>query len=150
MNKKWLLVGAVAVAAFATTTAFKGKTLEEQKAEIQTAVTAKLDEFRMQKDEECTTRVTAEAQTRFTQWMAEEEAYMAANKGKKRPATKKTPPSGGTTPLPPVTPPTNPTTKQEGMDAGGKTEQKKKQMDGPASNTESKKKKMDAPGGGGN
>lgn len=146
MNKKWLLVGAVAVAAFATTTAFKGKTLEEQKAEIQTAVTAKLDEFRMQKDEECTTRVTAEAQTRFTQWLAEEEATAAAS-GKKGGSGKKStkPPSSDVTPLPQPVPPTPTNPKADKMEGGGNTPQKQEKMEG-GSNTEQKKKKM----GGGN
>lgn len=97
MNKKIILAGFVVVAGFVTLTAFGGKTKEQQAQEIATAVTAKLDEFRAQKEEECTGLVNTEAQTRYQAYVAEMEAAAAtAPKGtktttKKKSTTKKDP-----------------------------------------------------------
>ena len=65
MHKKILFAGVLAVAGFVTLTAFGAKTLAEQKAEIDTAVKAKLEALRADKTAECDARVETEAQTRF-------------------------------------------------------------------------------------
>ncbi len=147
MNKKLLLAGAVAVVGFVTLTAFGGKTLEQQKAEIATAVTAKIEEFRAQKEEECTARVTTEAQNRFTQWQAEEEAAAAAKPGAKKPTGGKGKPTTkpSVTPLPQPQPPKPSDPKKDKMEGGSNTTEKQDKMQGQP-NTDQKKKKM----GGGN
>ncbi|MBL7803591.1 MAG: hypothetical protein JNL02_07640 [Saprospiraceae bacterium] len=147
MNKKLLLAGIVAVVGFVTLTAFGGKTLEQQKAEIQTAITAKLEEFRATKQEECNTRVTTEAQNRFTQWQAEEEAKAAATPGKKSSTPKNKPASKPSTqPLPQPQPPAPTNPKSDKMQGGTNTSEKQDKMQGQP-NTSDKKKKMQ---GGGN
>ncbi len=84
MNKKLLILGAsVLVAGFFTLTAFDGKTLEQQKAEIAQTITMKLDELRMTKDQECTDKVNMEAQRRFDEIVAQRAAEAAAKPGKK-------------------------------------------------------------------
>lgn len=148
MNKKLLFAGALAVAGFVTLTAFGGKTLEQQKAEIDTAVKAKLEELRATKEEECNARVTTEAQNRFTQWQAEEEAKAAATPGKKPASGGKgkttTKPSSQPLPQPQPPAPTNP--KSDKMQGGSNTTEKQDKMQGQP-NTADKKKKMQ---GGGN
>jgi hypothetical protein len=90
MNKKFLLFGAVAVAGFITLTAFGGKTLAEQQAEITKMVTEKLDAYKVELQAACDERVASEAQTRFDKMMTEKAAEEAAKPvpGKK-PVTKK-------------------------------------------------------------
>ncbi|MDX1910629.1 MAG: hypothetical protein SFV22_04040 [Saprospiraceae bacterium] len=90
MNKKMLLVGAVAVAGFFSLTAFDGKTLAQQKEEIAAAVTAKLDELRAEKTAECDARINTEATARFETWKAEEAAKPAPApaKGKSKGSSK--------------------------------------------------------------
>jgi hypothetical protein len=78
MNKKFLLFGAVAVAGFLTLTAFGGKTLAEQQAEITKMVTEKLDAYKVDLQAACDERVAAESQTRFDQIMADKAAAEAA------------------------------------------------------------------------
>lgn len=147
MNKKLLLAGAVAAAGFVTLTAFAGKTREQQQAEIAAAVTAKLEEVRLMKDQECMARVTTEAQNRYTQWMAEMEAAAAATPGKKSTTGKGKKPTGtGATPLPQTQPPKPTNPKDDKMQGQGNTTDKQDKMQGQP-NTSDKKKKM---GGGGN
>lgn len=143
MNKKFLLAGLVAATGFVLLTAFGGKTLEQQKQEIAAAVTARLDEFRAQKEEECTMKVNAESQTRFQAYLASKPAEpapakTAPKKSKPKPVAKD--------PLPQTAPaPTNP--KQEKMQNVPNTEEKKeKMMETP--NTDKKKQKMQSGGGG--
>ena len=108
MNKKFLLAGFVLAAGFVTLTAFGGKTLEQQKQEIAAAVTAKLDEFRAQKEEECTNRVNTEAQTRFQTYLTEKEAAAAAAKPTvAKSGTKKKPTTVKKDPLPQTKPADN-------------------------------------------
>ena len=145
MNKKLLLVGAVMAAGFLTLTAFAGKTREQQQAEITAAVTAKLEEVRLMKEDECTSRVTAEAQTRHTQWVAEQEAAAAAMSGKKTTGKGKKP-AGGVTPLPQSQPPKPTNPKDDKMQGQTNQPDKQDKMQGQP-NTSDKKKKM---GGGGN
>ena len=57
MNKNLLLAGAVAVAGFFTLTAFGGKTLEQQQAEVKMAIDAKIATLRSEKQTMCDTRV---------------------------------------------------------------------------------------------
>jgi len=85
MNKKLILAGAAAVVGFFALTAFDGKTLEQQKAEIAQMVTAKLDAYRSELTANCDARVEAEAQTRYAAVVAarEEEAAKAAKPGAK-------------------------------------------------------------------
>lgn len=82
MNKKLLLIGAIVATGFIVLTAFDKKTLEQQKAEIAQMVTMKLDELRMQKDQECTDKINVEAQRRFDEIVVAREAE-AAKTGKK-------------------------------------------------------------------
>lgn len=148
MNKKLLFAGALAVAGFVTLTAFGGKTLEQQKAEIDTAVKAKLEELRATKEEECNARVTTEAQNRFTQWQAEEEAKAAATPGKK-PASGgkgKTTTKPSTQPLPQPQPPAPTDPKKDKMSGDANKTDKQDKMSGKP-NTQKKKDKLS---GGGN
>lgn len=109
MNKKLILAGAAAVVGFFALTAFDGKTLEQQKAEIAQMVTAKLDAYRSELTADCDARVEAEAQTRYAAVVAarEEEAAKAATKPGAKPTKKGT---KGTTakPLPPAKAPGKP------------------------------------------
>lgn len=114
MNKKLILAGMVLVAGFVTLTAFGGKTLEQQKQEIAAAITAQLDEFRAEKQEECTMRVNEEAQRRYDEYLASQPATPATKPSttKKRSNT-----STGTTkkdPLPQTAP-----AKDPAMERGG-------------------------------
>ncbi len=135
MNKKLLLAGAVAVAGFFTLTAFDGKTLAQQKEEIASAVTAKLEMLRTEKTAECDTRVQTEAATRVEAWKAEMAAMPAAVAGKG--GVKK----GGSKgpkiePLPNGTkPPTDPQKTRGGAVQQGNAEQQKER--GGAINTTS-------------
>ncbi len=146
MNKKLLLAGAVAVAGFFTLTAFDGKTLAQQKEEIASAVTAKLEMLRTEKTAECDTRVQTESTTRIETWKAEMAAMPTPAPGKG--GVKK----GGTKgpkvdPLPVVPPPAKIDPKKDKMEGGTKIEEKKAKMEGESPSTDKKKKKM---GGGGN
>lgn len=102
MNKKLLLFGAVAVIGYLALTAYKGKTKEEQMAEISQAVTIQLEAYRVEQVQACTDRVMAEAQTRFDAAMAEKAAAA-------KPGTKKTVKKSGpkVDPLPQPTKPTD-------------------------------------------
>ena len=82
MNKKLILAGAVGVAGFFVFSAFGGKTLEQQKAEIQQTITMKLDEIRAQKEQECTDKVNTEAQRRFDEIVAQRAAEAAKTPAK--------------------------------------------------------------------
>ncbi len=72
-----MFAGLILAAGFVTLTAFGGKTLEQQKQEIAAAITAQLDEYRAQKQEECTTRVNEEAQRRYDEFLAAQPATPA-------------------------------------------------------------------------
>ncbi|MEZ4942634.1 MAG: hypothetical protein R3D58_17300 [Saprospiraceae bacterium] len=93
MNKKIILGALVVLGGFITLTAFGGKTLEQQKQEIAAEITAQLDEFRAQKQEECTMRINEEAQRRYTEYVASLPAPTTAKPGsgtKTKPRTKPT------------------------------------------------------------
>ena len=135
MNKKLLLAGAVAVAGFFTLTAFDGKTLAQQKEEIASAVTAKLEMLRTEKAAECDARVEAETTIRVDAWKAEMAAMPAPAPGKG--GVKK----GGSKgpkidPLPAgAKPPTDPQKSRGGAVQQGNVEQQKER--GGAINTTS-------------
>lgn len=112
MNKKLILAGFVVLTAFITLTAFGGKTKEQQQQEIAAAITAKLDEFRAQKQEECTLRVNDEAQRQFQEYLAAKEAEKPAATTTKKRSTGKT--TVKKDPLPQPTTPTTPTTRDRG------------------------------------
>lgn len=81
MNKKLLILGASAlIAGFFALTAFDGKTLAQQKAEIAQTVTMQLEELRAQKAQECTDKVNTEAQRRFDEIVAARAAEEANKK----------------------------------------------------------------------
>lgn len=83
MNKKLLILGAAALTTgFLALTAFDGKTLEQQKAEIAQTVTMKLDEIRAAKEQECTDKINTEAQRRFDEIVAQRAAEAAAKPAK--------------------------------------------------------------------
>lgn len=142
MNKKLLLAGAVAVAGFFTLTAFDGKTLAQQKEEIASAVTAKLETLRSEKAAECDARVAAEVTTRVDAWKAEMAAAPApaASKGGVKKGGSKGP---KVDPLPVKPAPANP--KAEKMQQAPNTPAKQEKME-QAPNTDKKKAKI---GGGG-
>jgi hypothetical protein len=148
MNKKLLILGAsVLVAGFFTLTAFDGKTLEQQKAEIAQTITMKLDELRMTKDQECSDKVNMEAQRRFDEIVAERAAEAAAKPGKK--PTKKPTGSGSKGDPSPVKP-TDPQKERPGA-GGNKTPEEQKERGGAAKpgDVQQQKKRPGAAGGGG-
>lgn len=91
MNKKMLLVGALAITGFFALTAFGGKTKAEQEAEIKAGIEAKLAAYTSELQAACDARVEAEAQTRYDAVVAERAAAEAAKPvaGGKKPAVKK-------------------------------------------------------------
>jgi len=137
MNKKLILAGAVLVAGLVTLTAYKTK--EEQQQEIAAAITAKLDEFRMQKQDECTMRVNDEAQRRYDEYVASLPPVRGAKPGattKKSTTVPKT-----VTPLP-QTVPTDPQKQRGGaVQEGNVEEQKKREGAAPPGDVESQKKR---------
>ncbi|MCK6690669.1 MAG: hypothetical protein L6Q97_01050 [Thermoanaerobaculia bacterium] len=139
MNKKLLLAGIAVTAGFVFLTAF-GPKQDQQKQEIAAAVTARLDEFRAQKEEECTMKVNAEAQTRYQAYLASKPVAPEPGKTtKKKTAPKKV----SKDPLPQTAPTTNP--KQEKMQGTPNTEEKKEKMQ-EVPNTDKKKQKMQGGG----
>ena len=149
MNKKLILAGAVAVLGFVSLTAFDGKTLEQQKAEIAQMVTSKLDAYRAELTTACDARVDAEAQTRFEVVLAARAADAAAAAKPGAKTTKKTT-KGSSKPLQPATPPakTPLDEKKDKMQGTPNTDQKQDKMQ-QAPNTDKKKAKMQQPTGGG-
>jgi len=148
MNKKLLILGMSALTAgFFFFSAFDGKTLEQQKAEIAQTATMKLDELRAQKEQECTDKVNTEAQRRFDEILAQRAAEEAkkptpGKKATKKPATK----GPKVDPLPVTPPPTDP--KKDKMEGGTNTQEKKDKMQGAPTTTDKKKAKMQSGGGG--
>ena len=157
MNKKFIYAGAfsLAVAGFFTLTAFGGKTLEQQKQEIAAAVTARLEELRAQKEEECTAKVTEEGQRRYQEFLASQPAEpvkSAAKPGKKgKTGTPKVSPL-------PQTVPSDPQKQRPGASQPGNVEEQKKRSGAtpPTSGENAKpvdvqqqKKRPGAAGGGG-
>lgn len=92
MNKKIILGALIVLAGFITLTAFGGgKTLEQQKQEIADKITVQLDEFRAQKQEECTMRINEEAQRLYNEYVASMPAPSSTKSGsgvKTKPKTK--------------------------------------------------------------
>ena len=154
MNKKFIFAGAIllTVAGFFTLTAFGGKTLEQQKQEIAAAVTARLEELRAQKEEECTAKVTEDGQRRYQEFLAAQPVLPAAKPGKKgKTSTPKVAPL-------PQTVPGDPQKQRPGASQPGNVEDQKKRSGAtpPASGENAKpvdvqqqKKRPGAPGGGG-
>ncbi len=142
MNKKLLILCAFAVAGFVTLTAFGGKTLEQQKAEISALVAGKLDELRAQKEIECTDRVNLEAQRRYDEYLLTLPTKPTTGK---KPTTSKGP---GVKPVP-VKPPVNPSDPKKDKMENTPVDSKKDKMENttPAGNTEQKKDKMKKSGG---
>ena len=121
MNKKLLIAGMVIIAGFVTLTAFGGKTLEQQKQEIASAIAAQLDDFRAQKQEECTLRVNEEAQRRYDEYLA---SLPATPEAKPKSGSKKKTNSSasGTTkkdPMPQTAPKKDPVTERSGATQRG-------------------------------
>ncbi len=149
MNKKLLILGASAlVAGFFVTTAFDGKTREQQMAEIEQVATMKLNEIRTQKEQECTDKVNTEAQRRFDEILAQRAADAA------KPGKKPSKPSTGKGPRPdpvPVKPPTDPQKERPGA-SGNPTPEQQKERPGASKpgDVEQQKKRPGAAGGGGN
>lgn len=149
MNKKMILLGAVALVGCFVFASFDKITLAQQKEQIALSVTSQLEAFRTEKENACTELVNVEASTRFNAWV-EAEAAKPAVGGKKKTYVKKTVPSGPKVDPLPQTPPPPPVVdpKKSKMEGGTKVEEKKSKMEGePANNVEKKKSKM---GGGGN
>ncbi len=123
MNKKIILGALVVLGGFITLTAFGGKTLEQQKQEIAAEITAQLDEFRAQKQEECTMRINEEAQRRYNEYVASLPTTTAkpGSGVKTKPRTKPTVKD----PLPQTTP-TDPQKTRSGAVQEGNVEEQKK------------------------
>jgi hypothetical protein len=164
MNKKIMLLGAVAVAGYFTLTAFGGKTKAEQMTEISDKVKMGLDEFRNAEKAKCDARVAEAVTAKYNEMMAAvpvpAEPAVAAKGGKKAASKGKT---GGpkVDPLPqPTTPSKTPPTddeKAKGRMSGqsGKLEEEKAKgrMSGEAPKQEEAKAKgrmQQKPAGGGN
>lgn len=155
MNKKLILVGAIGVAGFFVFSAFDGKTLAQQKAEIQQTITMKLDELRAQKEQECTDKVNAEAQRKFDEVLAQRAAEEA-----KKPTKSSTKPKGSkgpkVDPLPQPSKPSSSPSKDKWTPDGNTSQPSKEkwtpaQPDGTKPATESpSKSKWTKPSGGGN
>jgi|GEM_PF-823540 len=159
MTKNILLFGAVAVAGYFTFSAF-GPKQNAQKAEITQMVTAKLEDLRAEKVQECDERVATESKKRFEEEMAAMVPEVAAPiKGM---ASKKMVKKGSKGPKVDPLPQTNPTStkpaSQGKWEQGGKPgESQKKWEQAPANSTtpgttapsESKSKWQKAGGGGG-
>ena len=153
MNKKLLLLGAFALSAgFFALTAFDGKTLEQQKAEIAQTITMKLDELRAAKEQECTDRVETAAQQKFQEVLAARAAEEA-----KKPGKKPSKPSTGKGPKPDPTPKPSGTGSESkdkwnsGQTQGSQEKWQKPAGDQskPAQPSESKSKWQKPAGGGG-
>ncbi len=121
MNKNLLLAGALAVAGFFTLTAFDGKTLVQQKEEIASAVTAKLETLRSEKSAECDARVATEVTTRVEAWKTEM-AAAPVGKGMVKKGTAKGP---KVDPLPNKPAPKDPQKTRGGAVQQGNVEQQK-------------------------
>ena len=154
MNKKLILAGFAAVVGFVSLTAFDGKTLEQQKAEIAQMVTSKLNDYRTELTAACDARVEAEAQVRFDAVLAARaaEAEKTAKPGVK---TKKTTKSTTTSKaLPPAKAPGK-TAEEAAKDrmkgeAGKANEDAAKdRMQGAPAKQDEKKAKSRMQGGGG-
>ncbi|MCY7328773.1 MAG: hypothetical protein LH618_09510 [Saprospiraceae bacterium] len=104
MNKNLLLVGTVAVAGFLTLTAFGGKTLEQQQAEVKAAVDAKTATLRLEKQADCDSRVMAAAQTKYDEVLAARTAEVVTKGGTVKKGTR--PKGPRVDPLPQPTKPT--------------------------------------------
>ncbi len=153
MNKKLILAGAVAVVGFFSLTAFDGKTLEQQKAEIAQMVTSKLDAYRSELTAACDARVEAEAQTRYAAVVAAREAEAVAATGK--PGTKKKTTTKGTSakPLPPAKAPGKAGEeaakgRMQGESGKANEEAAKSRMQGEPAKHDEKKAKCRMQGGG--
>lgn len=154
MNKKLILAGAAAVVGFFALTAFDGKTLEQQKAEIAQMVTAKLDAYRSELTADCDARVEAEAQKRYAEVVAarEAEAAAAAAKPGAKPTKKG---SKGTTakPLPPAKAPGKPAEdaakgRMQGESGKANEDAAKTRMQGQPNKQDEQKAKSRMQGGG--
>ncbi|MCB0576236.1 MAG: hypothetical protein KDC61_16900, partial [Saprospiraceae bacterium] len=116
----------------------------------------KLDEFRMQKEQECTDKVNMEAQRRFDEIVAQREAE-AAKTGKKSSSTKKSSTKGPKVdPLPQPTKPSSTPSKDKWSQDGNATQQPSKEKWTPAqpdgakpAESPSKSKWQKSSGGGG-
>lgn len=139
-----ILLGAAAIVGCFVLASFDKKTLAQQKEEIATAVTAKLDALRTEKEAACTERVTAEASTRYQAFVAEEAAKPAiaapTKKGVKKAPAKGPKPSVDPLPVKPAPAPANP--KDTKMQGGTNTQDKSTKMEGQPVNTDKKKSKM--------
>lgn len=128
MNKKFFMASAFALMGFFVLTAFGGKTLAEQQAEIANAVTAKLDELRAQMDVACKARIDAEVKARYNQYLLDESAKTTSKGGVStaKPAPK---PAAKPTPTPTTKPaPTTTTTPSQDRWNTGQTKEQQQQQ----------------------
>ncbi len=151
MNKNLLLVGAVAVAGFLTLTAFGGKTLEQQQADVKAAVDAKVASLRLEKQADCDSKVMAAAQTKFDEVMAARTAE-AATKGATAKGSKAKGPRVDRLPQPTVPKTNNPSKdkwNQNGAPQPSKDKWTPTTQDGKPAEKSPSKSKWDKPSGGG-
>lgn len=148
----------LAAAGYITITAFgSGKTLEQQNQEIAAAVTARLDELRAQKEEECTARVNEDAQRRYQEFLASQPAEPVKSGTR---STRRSTTTPKVTPLPQKAP-TDPQKQRPGAAQPADAESQKQRpgaTSSPATSGETakpvdaqqQKKRPGAAGGGGN
>jgi hypothetical protein len=135
MNKKFLIFGAVAVFGFMLTTAFGGKTKEQQMAEIEQEAQTQLEDYRVELQEACTARVMEEAERQFAEAQANAEKPVVTRKSTNRS-------SGPAVDPVPTTPPPTKSDKQTKLEGGSNTAEKQEKMTSPEPNTSKKKSKM--------
>ncbi len=121
-----ILLGAAALVGCFVFASFDKMTLAQQKEQINQAVTAQLDAFRVEKETACAEAAISEATVRFNAWV-EAEAAKPAIGGKKKTYAKKVVPSGPKVdPLPQTTPPaTDPQKTRGGAQKEGDVEAQK-------------------------
>ena len=134
MNKKFLILGAFGVAAFAALTAF-GPKQDAQKAEISAAVTSQLEEFRATQQAACDERVAVAAKTKFDEYIAAMPAPAAA----KPTAVKKKGGAKGPK-VDPLPQPTKPKTDPQKERGGTTTPEQQKKREGTITPEQQKKR----------
>lgn len=135
MNKKFLILGAFGVAAFAALTAF-GPKQDAQKAEIDAAVTSQLEEFRAAQQTACDERVAVAAKTKFDEYIA---AMPAPTPAKPTAAPKKKGGAKGPK-VDPLPQPTKPKTDPQKDRGGTTTPEQQKKREGTITPEQQKKR----------
>ena len=138
MNKKLLIFGAVAAFGFVLVTAFGGKTKEQQMTEIEDAVEAQLEEYRVELQEACTARVMEEAERVYAEEMAAKGTPTVTRKS----GTRNSGPKVDPVPAAPAPEKNDKQKKMSGSKESNAAEKKSKMTAPQETNTAKKKSKM--------